>query len=127
MALDQDHGVRATTTATMTTTVLEVAAVPDVGEVCLPFQLRQNDLDADIRQDPVDLVPGEPAAMAHGATGRRSLTGAQHLGQHGGVGAHARLLTGQVGLLDPGALLRRGRHGQVALPAPRQPALEPLL
>lgn len=75
----------------------------------------------------MDLVPGEPAAMAHGAIGRRSLTGAQHHGQHGGVAAHAHPQIGQVGPQDPGALLHRGQHGQVALPAQRQLALEPLL
>jgi hypothetical protein len=75
----------------------------------------------------VDPVLGEQAATGHGAIGRRSPTGAQPHGQHGGAAAHAHLLTGLAGLLGRGALLRHGRHGQAALLAQRQQVLELLL
>jgi hypothetical protein len=113
--------------ATMATTVLEVEAVLDAGEVRLDVRTIQNNPNTNVQQDLGDLVPGEQAATAHGATGRRRLTGAQHHGQRGGVAAHAHPQTGQAGPQDPGAPLRRGQHGQVALLAQRRPASEPLL
>lgn len=68
-------------------------------------------------------------ALAHGAlpTGDLTLAGpraqiyATGPGQTGGVAAHARLLTGLVGLLDHGARMRPGPHG----PAVRKKRLPP--
>lgn len=113
-ALDQGHGAQDTTTVTMTTMVLEVEAAPEAGEVCSypPFKLK--DLCTNISQARTDLAHGEQAATVRGAIGLPSLTGAQVHGQGGGVAARAHLQTGQAGLLDRGALLRRGRHGQDA-------------
>lgn len=72
----------------------------------------------------MDPAPGGQAAMAHGAIGRRSLTGAQPLGQRGGMVAHALLQTGPAGLLDHGAQRRPGRRGPVTLLAQPRPVLE---
>lgn len=49
MAPDRDHGVRATTTEMMITTVLEVAAAQDAGEVRLNTQIGQDRPNADMK------------------------------------------------------------------------------
>lgn len=112
MAPDQDHGARVITIMITTAMVLMVAAVPDVGEVSGIIISGRQDVHTNTRQDQMGLAPGEQAVMAPGVTGRPNPTGVQVPGRGGGEAAHARLQTGQVGLLDRGVLLHRGRHGQ---------------